>query len=118
MDRCNFCENSSISRYLVFPNMVSSPQKKRFHPFEILKILSMSALRLLEFVGTGRTSVNHARGLAQIYDSDIITSLGCAKKTVHFHTDNEQEFSICKKNKHIPDRNLFGFCLKIESAKF
>ena len=87
MDRCNFCENSSISRYLVFPNMVSSPQKKKvpsFRDSQNIVNVSMSALRLLEFVGTGRTSVNHARGLAQIYDSDIITSLGCAKKNSSF----------------------------------
>ena len=33
-------------------------------------------LRLLEFVGSGRTSVSHARTLAETYDSDIVRCHG------------------------------------------
>ena len=33
-------------------------------------------LRLLELVGSGRTSVRHSRNLAAVYDSDVMTPLG------------------------------------------
>jgi hypothetical protein len=44
--------------------------------------------RLLEFVGTGRTSVRHSRDLGAIYDSDIVTPLALytiplLKKHIH-----------------------------------
>ena len=63
-------------------------------PRSPLKVLPAFSLpRLLEFVGSGRTSVSHARGLAEIYDSDIITSLGFVKIPIQFHANIDSKFS-------------------------
>ena len=60
-------------------------------PFKVLPVFSLP--RLLEFVGSGRTSVSHARGLAEIYDSDIITSLGFVKIPMQFQAYIDSKFS-------------------------
>lgn len=41
-----------------------------------LKNENLYQVRLLEFVGSGRTSVSHARTLAETYDSDIVRCHG------------------------------------------
>lgn len=42
-------------------------------------------LRLADLIGTGRSSVQHTRNLAEIYDSDLVTKLGVASGTPQDH---------------------------------
>ena len=41
-------------------------------------------LRILELIGSGRTSVRHSRSLGAVYDSDVVSPLGANSKWIVF----------------------------------
>ena len=83
---CNFSGNDWTNSFLVDCSLFLSPLCECNKAIENIEkdmlfgvhqvVRSLPGQRLLEFIGSGHTSVRHARELATIYDSDLVTPLG------------------------------------------
>lgn len=77
----HFLERDLIERFLA-PNDCMRGSTLKLQDMSVCWLLWKSCfLRIGDLIGSGRTSVNHARNVGAIYDSDLVSLLGLKKRS-------------------------------------